>query len=544
MKPEMRSEHAMPPGRLPKVCGLDAELANFVSGSLASTEGTCREASHALIREIEGLPAQPDALAEAAGDENHSPRDFNRRYLPQNGGCAYIDLNHLELAIPEVLSAHDHVAAWHGMLRVARRALHQANLKRPPDRRIHVLVNNSDGFGHSYGSHLNVLVTRRAFDNIFHRKIQYMLSLAAYQVSSIVFTGQGKVGSENGTPFVPYQISQRADFFERLCGHATTVRRPIVNARDEAHCGGRGSVRFLVNDREEGARLHVIFYDSNLAHAASLLKVGVLQIVLAMIEAESISGRWILEDPLDALLIWSHDCLLGEKARLCSGKKFTAVELQLLILEEARRFFDRGGCDGVPGASSILSLWEDTLLKLKASNLDALAARLDWVLKLKLIERAMGRKKIDWMDPEVKRLDLAYSDLDLETGLYWACELGGAIERHVSEADIERFVHEPPAGTRAWTRAMLLRRAGPNHVHEVDWDFMIFKSETLDPWYPTEKRALLMPDPTGLTREETKAMLLREGTTLEEILDELGAVSWREPSSRPQWKGEAAYGNA
>ena len=35
---------------------------------------------------------------------------------------------------------------------------------------------------------------------------------------------------------VPYQISQRADFFEEEVGLETTLKRPIVNTRDEPHC--------------------------------------------------------------------------------------------------------------------------------------------------------------------------------------------------------------------------------------------------------------------------------------------------------------------
>src|SRR5207245_816604 len=107
--------------------------------------------------------------------------------------------------------------------------------------RIHVLVNNSDGRGNAYGSHLNFLVTRRAWDNIFERKLHHMLYLASFQVSSIVYTGQGKVGSENGMPAVAFQLSQRADFFETLTGMQTTHERPIVNSRDEALCGERPS---------------------------------------------------------------------------------------------------------------------------------------------------------------------------------------------------------------------------------------------------------------------------------------------------------------
>src|SRR5439155_5153707 len=135
--------------------------------------------------------------------------------------------------------------------------------------------NSSDGNGNSYGSHLNVLVTRRTFENLFERRLHYLVWLAGYQASSIVFAGQGKVGSENGAPQVPFQLSQRADFFERLVGLQTTYARPIVNSRDEALCG-----TWARRERRPSApalaRLHVIFYDSSLALVSCLLKVGAL----------------------------------------------------------------------------------------------------------------------------------------------------------------------------------------------------------------------------------------------------------------------------
>jgi proteasome accessory factor A len=384
---------------------------------------------------------------------------------------------------------------------------------------IRVLVNNSDGDGHSYGSHLNFLVTRRSWDNIFDRRLHHLLYLAAFQVSSIVFTGQGKVGSENGAPAVDFQLSQRADFFERLVGVQTTYLRPIVNSRDEPLCGRRHEEAM----GSRGARLHVIFFDNTLSHAATLLKVGVMQIVLAMIEAEQVAMGLILDDPLEAVVRWSHDPGLTARARLGSGRELTAVELQLEFLEEARRFTAGGGCEGiVPRAGEILDLWEDTLGKLRAGDLPALASRLDWVLKRSLIERAMRRRpELDWRDPEIKHLDLAYSSLDPDEGLYWTCERGGLSEPVVSEAEITRLTCEPPPDTRAYARAMLLRRAGADGVADVDWDSIKLRIPGGNRFWLPEHRTLDMPDPLAFTRAETAAIFDREEIDLDQLLDEL-----------------------
>lgn len=536
--------------RLPLLCGADIELGNFVLG-LQRRNGTGDIASQALLGEIEGLPrkerlrptqckcplcrsesnSQSDKAGEAmtrktfsgggAGFGSFNPQDWGRKFLPGNGGCAYIDLDHLELCLPEVLSAYDHVACWHAMLRIARNAMMKANEKLPDGRKIQVLVNNTDGKGSSYGSHLDFLVTRRTWNNIFMRKMHYMLYLASFQVSSIILTGQGKVGSENGAAAVPFQISQRADFFETLVGVQTTSNRPIVNSRDEPLCG-RGRFRDArEGETSEMARLHVIFFDNTLSHVASLLKVGVMQIVLAMIEAEFVNAELILDDPVETVTRWSQDPTLQTRARLARGRDVTAVELQLLFLEEAKQFVADGGCDGiVPRAEEILALWEDTLLKLQAGDFAALAARLDWVLKLSLIRQVIARSGLAWDAPQVKHLDHMYSSLDASEGIYWAYEQSGFVERVMTDAEVERFVEQPPDETRAWTRAMLLRCVEPQVVDEVNWDFIRFKLK--DENNRTITRTLDLANPLGFTREQTER-IFQEAESLGQLLDALGA---------------------
>src|SRR5689334_5427027 len=136
--------------QVPKLCGADIELGNFILG-VDRVRGSGREASRAVLREIEAPYADrdryPGRLVQSAGGWGiaaYDPQDWGRKYLAENGGCFYIDLDHVEACLPEVLSAYDHVAAWHAMLRIARRALDAANAKLPPGQKVHVLVNNSD----------------------------------------------------------------------------------------------------------------------------------------------------------------------------------------------------------------------------------------------------------------------------------------------------------------------------------------------------------------------------------------------------------------
>jgi hypothetical protein len=497
--------------RLPKLCGADIELGNFILGP-DNTGATCSRAAHALLRQIDGAGTRSDCFNTYSPFSTSDSQDWGRKFLASNGGCVYIDLNHLELCIPEVLSAYDHVACWHAMLRIAQGALGRANELQPEDQPIQVLVNNCDNAGNTYGSHLNFLVSRHTWDNLFSRRMHQMLYLAAYQVSSIIFAGLGKVGSQNTRPPVAYQISQRADFFETLTGIQTTFNRPICNSRDESLCG-------IPNY----ARLHVIFFDNSLCHVSALLKVGVMQLILAMIEAGRINPSLILDDPLEAVLDWSHDPALQSKARLADGRRLTAVELQFLFLEEAQLFAASDGFEGVvPRAAEILALWQDTLIKLRDRDFPALAGRVDWVLKLQILERARElRRNLDWTSPELMHLDQLYSSLDPSSGLYWLYERQGLVERVVGNEAIERFTSSPPDDTRAWTRAMLLRTAGREAIEDVNWDSIEFRIRKN---YWSSFRKVALDDPLQFNRTSVEPGFLKS-QTLEDLLDSIEALN-------------------
>jgi proteasome accessory factor A len=512
---------------VPKLTGADIELGNFILGGEGAWQGdTGARAASALLAEMPGLAGSERQASDQGGygckvypswrnpsvyivsDGASYVRDWGRKFIPANGGCAYIDHAHLEICLPETLSAFDHCAAFHAMLRIVRDALQQAN-RNLGQGKIQVLVNNTDGHSKSYGSHTNFLISRRCFENIFDRRLHYLLYLASYLASSIVFTGAGKVGSENGRDPVDYQISQRADFYESLIGSQTTYHRPIVNSRDEALC-----------EKTSMARLHVIFNDNTLMHVANLLKVGVLQIVLAMIEQDQITTNLILEDPLKAVVTWSHDPQLRSGAETVSGMSYSAADLQLAIFSIAHRFVMEGRADGiVPHAKEIIELWGDTLSKLKARDFAALAPRLDWVLKWTILKRVMERSpELTWNSPELKHIDHLYSSL--EDGLYWIYE-EHLVEKVVPEDVIERFRHKPPDDTRAWLRTWILRHAEAV-VDQVDWDAIRLRFKTADEgsWPRYVYRNIRMENPL-ISRRDCER-IFEHSSSIEEALESLG----------------------
>lgn len=461
---------------VPKIIGSDIELGNFILGA-SRDGGTGREASRILLSHMPGVMSTHDigsfyatvppisvGTGYASGvREPADPRDFGRKWMT-NGGCSYIDSDHLEICNPETTNAWDWLAAYYAHLMLVREAQVRASASLREELSLQVLVCNSDGKGNSFGSHLNFLMTRRAWLNIFERKMHYLLWLAGYQASSVIISGLGKVGSEHGRPPIDYQLSQRADFFEEIVSFDTMFHRPIINSRDESHC-------YPV---AQFGRYHHISSDANLCPIANILKVGILQIILAMIEAESdlICSSVIPAAPLDAWLTFSRDPSIEATSRTIDGAIVSALDMQRRFFDAAAQFCEAGGCEGiVPRADEIVALWGETLDMFAERDWDRLAGRLDWVLKKRLLEEVFDANPgISWRSPEAKYLDLMYGNLAADEGIFWPCLDEGFVEQPVDAEAIERYKTMPPEDTRAYTRGNVIRLRGDYKIDHANWD--------------------------------------------------------------------------
>ena len=496
--------------RLPKIVGYDVELGNFLLG-VDKQGGSGLEASRMLLSRMPGvMPANEyNGFANAWTAGSYSghggagswqppdPRDFGRKWTT-SGATAYIDSDHIEIAGAECTNAWDWTAQFYAQLMQVREAQRRATADLPGETAVQVLVCNSDGLGNSWGSHINVLITRRAFRNIFERRMHYLLWLASYQVSSTIVSGLGKVGSEHGRPPIDFQLSQRADFFSEIVSHATMSRRPIINARDEPHC----------YPTPEFARYHHISNDVNLCQTANLIKVGVLQIVLAMVEAESelVNPSVLLDSPLDAWLAFSRDPSLQAKVRTLNGELVSALDLQRSFLDAATRFTDAGGCEGfVPRAGEILALWSETLDLLEAHDWDRLTGRLDWVLKKRLIEDTVASTPgMTWQSHEAKYLDLMYSSLLAEDGLFWPCMDAGLVEQAVDPQRVEYLMTEPPDDTRAFTRGRLISGIAGYQIETANWDCVRLRFGS--PGYRGRIATVYLDSPCGSTAADNPSL--------------------------------------
>jgi Pup amidohydrolase len=371
-----------------------------------------------------------------------------------NGARLYVDHAHPEYSTPEVTNPLDLVlwdkAGERVMAEAARRA---ASI--PGTLPIHLYKNNTDNKGASYGAHENYLMSRSTpFSDI----VSY---LTPFFVTRQIICGAGRVGLGQDGANSGFQISQRADFFEVEVGLETTLKRPIINTRDEPHA-----------DADKYRRLHVIIGDANLSEISSYLKIGMTSLILSMIEARVMTADLAIADPVSELRAVSHDPTLTHRMRMRDGRRLTALDLQWALFERAHDFVtDRQGADDEM-TMDILGRWESILDRLGRDPM-LCASELDWVAKLRLLEGYRDRENLPWSAPKLHLVDLQYADVRPEKGLYHRLVAKGAMKTLFGADQVSRAMVNPPEDTRAYFRGRCLDKYA-FEVVAASWDSVIF----------------------------------------------------------------------
>ena len=368
-----------------------------------------------------------------------------------NGARLYVDHAHPEYSSPESFDPLEAALFDKAGERVIRAAAVAAS--ESSGRQISLYKNNSDGKGNSYGAHENYLLSR---DTPFGDIIRYATT---FFVTRQIFTGAGKVGRENDRPEVDFQITQRADFFEEEVGLETTLKRPIINTRDEPH-----------GDPSKYRRLHVIIGDANLSEPQNFMKLGTTALLLAALEDGALPDPLDLADPVEACWQVSHDISLGRPIQLDGGGTATALELQVRYLEWLSKYVEKELDD--PVWQRLIDEWERTLSLLETDPAK-LSNTLDWQAKKRLIDGYIERDGLSWSDPKLKALDHQYHDIDPAKGLYNRLEARGAMRRLFDDDEVEAAVTNPPERTRAYFRGRCVTEF-PESLVAANWDSLVF----------------------------------------------------------------------
>jgi Pup amidohydrolase len=414
-----------------------------------------------------------------------------------NGARFYVDHAHPEYSSPECSNPRDAVIwdkAGERILEIAaERAAHQLpGTDEANPGRIVISKNNTDGKGAAYGMHENYIVDRGLpFGEIVRQ-------LTPFLVTRQTMVGAGRIGNEFSLE-VPYQISQRADFFEVEVGLETTLKRPIVNTRDEPHA-----------DPDRFRRLHVIIGDANLSEPCTYVKLGSAALVLSMTEDGLLPDPPALADPVTALRAVSHDLTCSTPLIMKDGRTASPVEIQWHYLDLAKKYCEDG--DAPAWGADVVAVWERLLSALETDPM-SLDGVIDWVTKLRILQRYVDRDGLAWDDAKLKLIDVQYHDVRQGKGLYNRLVAGGRFERLVTEDEVQWAVANPPPDTRAYFRGRCLEKYR-EQVAAAGWDSIIF-----DVGRDTLQRVPMM-DPGKGGRDTTEALIDR-CSTANELLEEL-----------------------
>ena len=391
-----------------------------------------------------------------------------------NGARYYVDHAHPEISTPECANSWETLIYDCAGEEIIRQSMAAVNRTLPSGVEMLLYKNNSDGKGNSYGCHENFLVAREVpFGRI-------VAQITPHFVTRQVFAGAGKVGSEMlgvSTEQVPFQLSQRADFFEEEVGLETTLKRPIVNTRDEPHC-----------DPQKYRRLHVIVGDANMSQVATFLKVGTTSLILSLIEDDVLGADLTLAHPVSAIRQVSYDPTLNQTLLMANGSRMTALEIQWVLLQKSVNYANSVGFESVGGeivGLRIIELWEEVLTGLERDP-DSVADMVDCI-------------------------DLQYHDMRAEKCL--ATRAG--LRTLVKNPEVERAIRHAPDTTRAYFRGQCLER-WPDQVVSANWDCLV-----LDVGRGPLRRVPMMEPLRGT--KDLVGQMCSESVTLLELLDRLGA---------------------
>ena len=375
-----------------------------------------------------------------------------------NGARYYVDHAHPEISTPECLTALEVVRYDRAAEEIIRALMAGRRTFCRDGAEILCHKNNSDGKGNSYGCHENYLLARAVpFGRI-------VAQVTPHFVTRQIVIGAGKVGCElpgMSADDVPFQISQRADFFEEEVGLETTLKRPIVNTRDEPHC-----------DASKYRRLHVIVGDANMSEVATFLKVGTTAIVLAMIEDDALGDDWLLANPVAAIRQVSHDPTLqrtillrrrpaGDGAGGAVGAARAGPQVRALARPRARRRGGRrrraapvgGGADRPgerPGSVADVGRLGGQAAADRRATPSATASTVG--------------------DARLKALDLQYHDLRPDQCL---ADRVRPADDHRRPPTSSSAMTEPPTTTRAYFRGRCLAK-WPADIVAANWDSLVF----------------------------------------------------------------------
>ena len=339
-----------------------------------------------------------------------------------NGARFYVDHAHPEYSAPECTNPRD--VAGLGQARASGSWPRRAGGPRwcPNTPPINLYKNNTDNKGASYGTHENYLMRRETPFADIVTPPHAVLRQPPGRRRAPAGSASARTAAARAS-----RSRQRADYFEVEVGLETTLKRPIINTRDEPHAVA-----------EKYRRLHVIIGDANLAEVSTYLKVGTTALVLAMIEDQFLSVDLTVDraggDPARGVArpdpAAAGDAAgraQADRGAAADGVRRAGPQVRRGPVRRRRRPGDdrRAGPLGV-GARPARDRPD---VARRASSTGSPSCR-SW-------RATASRDGLDWGRPRLEAVDLQYSDVRPDKGLYNRLAASGRFERIVTEAEVE-----------------------------------------------------------------------------------------------------------
>ena len=406
-----------------------------------------------------------------------------------NGARFYVDHAHPEYAAPEVLNPID-ITKWDLAGEQIMRVAVALDAMDYPEDKIRVFKNNVDNKGSSYGTHENYQMNRSTqFSKI-------VAGLTPHFITRQIFCGAGRIGIGQKSENIGYQISQRADYIEAHVGLETTMKRPIINTRDEPHA-----------DPKISRRLHVIIGDANMSDFANILKVGSTALVISMIEDGFVDFDEVdLLNPVGVVKDISHDLDMKNIYLTNSGKKFSAIDIQEWYLEKSKLYLSQIGYDN--NSRQVIDFWEQVVSGLK-NNKEDLADRVDWIAKLALINRYQEKEILSLKDDLIQSLDFKYSEITSDDGIAQVLRRKNFLKQYLEASEVDKAISEPPTDTRAWFRGKALSKFSKS-IAAASWDSLILDIDKNQPLF-----RISTTDPLKGTKSLTGEIISQSDTALD-----------------------------
>ncbi|WP_336251072.1 proteasome accessory factor PafA2 family protein [Stomatohabitans albus] len=412
------------------------------------------EVEYGLIGICADGSAIDDETLGAALFDRIQRRSGHRDIFLENGGRLYLDVgNHPEYATPECIDPLDAITYERAGMTIMHKLVQRTQTKLTEAMgqpvMLHLLRNNVDSHGHSWGYHENYSVDR-AGD--YRRLVSLLLP---FLVTRQLISGTGHLMTTAHGEY-RYVISQRAFHIADGLSDETTHHRPFINDRDETHA-----------DPSQWRRLHVIGGDTPMHTYQAWLSLAITQLVLDVIESGAVWREFNLANIGRALRTIAQDLTGRQRVDLEGGRAASALDIQWAYCERIGQWIEAG--HGNPMNRHVHHEWVQTLNGLEANPME-MADRLDWVLKYQMLLDYKQRHQLSVHDARLALIDMHYHHCDPNIGLFWRAQEKGHTVQCVDDDVIADAMVIPPSNTRASIRGRFITAANQANVPwEAGW---------------------------------------------------------------------------